>query len=126
MYLCINRNARPNNNQLIIYYLHVHYLLRIQQYPVNNTYNIFLPVFTTFHVFHTLHCLVNILVCLSVCLLKISFFACVCCLRSPTMSVFPSITNSHQGKIIFLMASFNVLYCTLHIYRFFKINQHHL
>ena len=28
-----------NNNQLITYYLHVRYLLRIQQYPVNNTYN---------------------------------------------------------------------------------------
>ena len=35
----INRNARPNNNQLITYYQHVSYLLRIQQYPVNNTYN---------------------------------------------------------------------------------------
>ena len=39
MYLCINRNARPNNNQLITYYLHVRYLLRMQQYPVNTTYN---------------------------------------------------------------------------------------
>ena len=28
-----------DNNQLITYYLRVHYLLRIQQYPVNNTYN---------------------------------------------------------------------------------------
>ena len=37
----INRNARPNNNnQLITYYLHVRYLLRIQQYPLNTTYNI--------------------------------------------------------------------------------------
>ena len=27
------RNARPNNNQLITYYLPVCYLLRIQQYP---------------------------------------------------------------------------------------------
>ena len=35
-----DRNARPNNNQLITYYLSVSYLLRIQQYPVNNTYNI--------------------------------------------------------------------------------------
>ena len=32
-------NARPNNNQLITYFIHVRYLLRIQQYPVNNTYN---------------------------------------------------------------------------------------
>ena len=38
MYPCINRNARPNNNQLITYYQRVHYLLRIQQYPVNNTF----------------------------------------------------------------------------------------
>ena len=37
--LCINRNARPNNNQLITYYQRVSYLLRIQKYPVNNTYN---------------------------------------------------------------------------------------
>ena len=37
---CIQRNARPNNNQLITYYLPVCYLLRIQQYPVNTTYNI--------------------------------------------------------------------------------------
>ena len=36
---CINRNARPNNNQLVTYNLHERYLLRIQQYPVNNTYN---------------------------------------------------------------------------------------
>ena len=35
---CINRNARPNNKQLITYSLLVHYLLRIQQYPVNITY----------------------------------------------------------------------------------------
>ena len=40
MYLYINRNARPNNNQLITYYQRVSYLLRIQQHPVNNTYNI--------------------------------------------------------------------------------------
>ena len=39
MYPCINRNARPHNNQLITYYLCVHYLLVMQQYPVNNTYN---------------------------------------------------------------------------------------
>ena len=39
MYPCIKRNARPNNNQLITYYLCVRYLLRIQQYPVNNTDN---------------------------------------------------------------------------------------
>ena len=39
MYPCINRNARPNNNQLITYYLRVCYLLRIQKYPVNTTYN---------------------------------------------------------------------------------------
>ena len=31
---CVNEN-----NQLITYYLHVCYLLRIQQYPVNITYN---------------------------------------------------------------------------------------
>ena len=35
----MNRNARPNNNQLITYYLRVRNLLRIQQYPVNPTYN---------------------------------------------------------------------------------------
>ena len=34
------RNARPNNNQLITYYLPVCYILRIQQYPVITTYNI--------------------------------------------------------------------------------------
>ena len=34
------RNARPNNNQLITHYLPVCYLLRIQQYLVNTTYNI--------------------------------------------------------------------------------------
>ena len=39
MYRCINRNARPNNNQLINYYQRVRYLLRMQEYPVNNTYN---------------------------------------------------------------------------------------
>ena len=39
MYPSINRNARPNNNQLITYNQCVHYLLKIQQYPVNNTYN---------------------------------------------------------------------------------------
>ena len=39
MYPCINRNARPNNNQLITYYLRVSYSLRIIQYPVDNTYN---------------------------------------------------------------------------------------
>ena len=38
MYPCINRNARPNNNQLITYYLSS-YLQRIQQYPSNTTYN---------------------------------------------------------------------------------------
>ena len=32
-------NSRPNNNQLITYYLPVCYFLRIQQYPVNTTYN---------------------------------------------------------------------------------------
>ena len=40
MYPCIKRNARPNNNQLKTYYQHVIYLLRIQQYPVNNIYNV--------------------------------------------------------------------------------------
>ena len=39
MYLCINGNARPNNNQLKTYYQRVHYLLIIQQYPVNKTFN---------------------------------------------------------------------------------------
>ena len=39
MYPSIKGNAIPNNNQLIIYYLPVRYLLRIQQYHVNNTYN---------------------------------------------------------------------------------------
>ena len=37
-------NARPNNNQLITYYLLVCYFLRIQQYPVNTTYNTGLDV----------------------------------------------------------------------------------
>ena len=41
MYPCINRNARPNNNQLITNYLPVCYLLWIQQYSVNATYNTF-------------------------------------------------------------------------------------
>ena len=36
---CIKRNARPNNIHLITYYLPMCYLLRIQQYPVNTTYN---------------------------------------------------------------------------------------
>ena len=36
-----NRNARPNNHQLKIYYLCVRYLLIKQQYPVNNTNNTF-------------------------------------------------------------------------------------
>ena len=40
MYPRINRNARPNNNQFITYYLLVRYLLRIQQHPVNNTYSV--------------------------------------------------------------------------------------
>ena len=35
---------RPNNNQLITYYIQVRYLLRIQQYTVNTTYNIALLV----------------------------------------------------------------------------------
>ena len=37
--ISINRNARPNNNQLITYNQPVRYLLKIQQTPVNNTYN---------------------------------------------------------------------------------------
>ena len=37
MYPCINRNARPNNNQLITYYECVSYLLRI--HSIDNTYN---------------------------------------------------------------------------------------
>ena len=37
-------NARPNNNQLITYYLLVCYLLRIQQYPVNTNYNNFIYI----------------------------------------------------------------------------------
>ena len=36
---CINRNARPYNNQSITYFLHFCYFLRIQQYPVNTAYN---------------------------------------------------------------------------------------
>ena len=39
MYPSIKRNARPNNIQLITYHLPLCYLLRIQQYPVNTTYN---------------------------------------------------------------------------------------
>ena len=39
MYPCINKNARPNDDQFINYYQRVSYLLRIQEYPVNNTYN---------------------------------------------------------------------------------------
>ena len=35
--LCLN--ARPNNNQLILYYLPMCYLLRIQQHPANHTNN---------------------------------------------------------------------------------------
>ena len=35
LHILINRNARPNNNQLISYYLCVCYL----QYLVNTTYN---------------------------------------------------------------------------------------
>ena len=37
----MKRNARPNNNQLITYYLPVCYLPEIPQYPVNTTYNIY-------------------------------------------------------------------------------------
>ena len=33
MYQCINRNARPNNNQLIAYYKRVSYLQRIHTIP---------------------------------------------------------------------------------------------
>ena len=33
-----NRNARPNNNQVITYYLPVCYLLRIQQYVTDLPY----------------------------------------------------------------------------------------
>ena len=36
---CINRNAGPNNNQLITYFQRFSYLLRILQYPVNNICN---------------------------------------------------------------------------------------
>ena len=39
MYADSNRDAGPNNIQLIAYYQSVCYLLRIQQYPVNTTYN---------------------------------------------------------------------------------------
>ena len=45
MHWCINRNARPNNNQLITYYLRVRYLLGIQQYSVNTTY----PTYNTWY-----------------------------------------------------------------------------
>ena len=39
MYPCINKNAGLNNNLLITHFQLVRYLLRIQKYPVNNTYN---------------------------------------------------------------------------------------
>ena len=38
MYSCINRNARPNNNQLITYYEYVSYLPEFIQYIVECTY----------------------------------------------------------------------------------------
>ena len=38
MYLCINRNARPNKNQLITTNVSVTYQEYLQ-YPVDNTYN---------------------------------------------------------------------------------------
>ena len=43
----IKRNARPNTYQLITINLPVCYLLRIQQYPVNTTYNIQGPKHTS-------------------------------------------------------------------------------
>ena len=33
----INRNSRPNNHQLITFYQCLRYLLRIQQFPANNS-----------------------------------------------------------------------------------------
>ena len=36
---CVNRNARPNNNQLITYYQCVSFLLRIHTIPGDTTYN---------------------------------------------------------------------------------------
>ena len=39
LYPCINWSARPNNNQLYTYFKHVSYSIRIQQYPVDKTYN---------------------------------------------------------------------------------------
>ena len=37
--LCINRNARPNNNQLYSYYVSLLIPNRIPTIPVNTTYN---------------------------------------------------------------------------------------
>ena len=39
MYTSINRNARPNNKQLITYYKHVITYKEYIQYPVESTYN---------------------------------------------------------------------------------------
>ena len=39
-YTNLNNFSSGLANQLKTYYLHVRYLLRIQQYPVNSTYNI--------------------------------------------------------------------------------------
>ena len=41
MYVCMYVCIYYAYNQLIMYNLCVRYLLRIQQYPVNNTYNTF-------------------------------------------------------------------------------------
>ena len=37
MYPCINRNAKPNNNQLITYYKRVSYLLRIHTLTITGS-----------------------------------------------------------------------------------------
>ena len=47
----VKMNARPDNSQLIPYYLCVRYLSRIQQYPVNTTYNINFSDFSSSVVF---------------------------------------------------------------------------
>ena len=40
MYSSLNRNARPNNNQLITYYERVIYFQKYIKYSVDSTYNI--------------------------------------------------------------------------------------
>ena len=48
----MKRNARPKSNQLITYYLPVCYLLRMQHYPVNTTYNKVMTVASWFNSYH--------------------------------------------------------------------------